>query len=131
MEGQKIEIIVNMKDMTKAYKAYLIGAASGFANGMFGSGGGSIVVPGMEKYLGVETHKAHATAIAVILPLCAVSAAFYLFKAEANWLNILYLSAGGLCGGPLGARLLKKLPASWLRRIFGMCMIAAAIRMIF
>ena len=51
----------------KKGKAILIGAVTGFANGLFGSGGGTIVVPCMERFLNVEEHKAHATAIAIIL----------------------------------------------------------------
>ena len=55
--------------MTEKWKKAAIGLVTGFANGLFGSGGGTIVVPAMERFLKVEEHKAHATAIAVILPL--------------------------------------------------------------
>ena len=59
--------------MTKKCKRTAIGLVTGFANGLFGSGGGTIVVPAMERFLGEEEHKAHATAIAVILPLSLLS----------------------------------------------------------
>ena len=51
------------------FKIAVLGLVTGFANGLFGSGGGTLVVPGMQKFLKVEQHKAHATAIAIILPL--------------------------------------------------------------
>ena len=111
-------------------KTILIGAITGFANGLFGSGGGTIVVPCMERFLNVEEHKAHATAIAIILPLSLLSIAFYIWKTDVLWSVALYASLGGVIGGFIGAKLLNKLSGIWLHRIFGIFMIVAAIRMI-
>ena len=61
----------------KKMMALLIGLVTGFANGLFGSGGGTIAVPAMEKLLKTKTHMAHATAIAIILPLSVLSALIY------------------------------------------------------
>ncbi|MBD9220508.1 MAG: sulfite exporter TauE/SafE family protein [Clostridiales bacterium] len=74
-------------------KTILIGIITGFANGLFGSGGGTVVVPCMEKYLGIDAHKSHATAIAVILPLSVLSAVIYFFKANIPWLETAVVSA--------------------------------------
>lgn len=118
--------------MTQKWKKLAIGTVTGFANGLFGSGGGTIVVPAMERFLGVEEHKAHATAIAVILPLSVLSLAVYLWKTELGevWQVALWASAGGLLGGVVGAKLLSRVSGLWLHRIFGGFMIAAAVRMI-
>lgn len=107
-----------------------IGAVTGFANGLFGSGGGTIVVPAMEKLLKAEPHKAHATAIAVILPLSVLSMFIYLNSGNINWINIIMVSAGGMAGGFVGAKLLNKIPSKWLYKIFGVFMIAAAVKMV-
>lgn len=117
--------------MTGKWKKLLSGIVTGFANGLFGSGGGTIVVPAMERFLRVEEHKAHATAIAVILPLSALSLGIYLWKTDlgAVWQLALWASAGGLAGGIVGARLLAKLSGIWLHRVFGAFMLAAAVRM--
>jgi len=114
----------------KNIKFAVLGIISGIANGLFGSGGGSIVVPGMQK-LGVDQHKAHATAIAIILPLTIVSTAVYLYKHDANWTAILWVSIGGTVGGFIGAKLLNKISGNLLHKVFGAFMIAAALRMIF
>lgn len=114
----------------KKSKAVLIGVVTGFANGLFGSGGGTIVVPCMERFLGVEEHKAHATAIAIILPLSLLSIAFYVWKTDVLWSVALYASLGGIVGGFIGAKLLNKLSGIWLHRIFGLFMMIAAVRMI-
>lgn len=118
--------------MVENRKKFLIGTVTGFANGLFGSGGGTIVVPAMERFLEVEEHKAHATAIAIILPLSILSLVIYLWKTGFHevWQIALWASVGGLVGGVVGAKLLSKISGIWLHRIFGGFMIAAAVRLI-
>lgn len=116
--------------MQKKGKQIAIGLITGFANGLFGSGGGTIVVPSMERFLGVEEHKAHATAIGIILPLSLLSLVIYCWKTDVAWSIALWASAGGVVGGLVGAKLLSKISGIWLHRIFGLFMIAAAVRMI-
>ncbi|MCL2592341.1 MAG: sulfite exporter TauE/SafE family protein, partial [Defluviitaleaceae bacterium] len=50
-------------------KIVIIGLITGFFNGLFGAGGGSVLVPCMRRFLNIEVHKSHATSIAIILPL--------------------------------------------------------------
>lgn len=116
--------------MEQKGRKIIIGLITGFANGLFGSGGGTIVVPAMERFLGVEEHKAHATAISIILPLSMISLVIYLWKTDVAWSTALWASLGGLCGGIVGAKLLSKISGIWLHRIFGAFMIFAAVRMI-
>ncbi len=117
---------------TARYLKYiLIGIAAGVANGLFGSGGGTIAVPAMVFLLDADEHKAHATALLIILPLTLVSAYFYLSHNYVDW-NITWKAmVGGVVGGAIGAFLLNKCPSNVLRKIFGIFMILAAIRMIF
>jgi len=111
-------------------KMALLGIISGVANGLFGSGGGSILVPGMQK-LGIDQHKTHASAIAIILPLTIISTIVYLRTNHAEWPIIIWVSVGGTLGGFIGAQLLTKISGSLLHKIFGAFMIIAAVRMIF
>jgi len=114
----------------KYLKCMLIGIVTGTANGLFGSGGGTIAVPAMVLLLGAEEHKAHATAISVILPLTVVSAFLYLKSDFINWDLTVRVMLGGIVGGYIGAKLLHICPANILRKIFGLFMILAAFRMI-
>ncbi len=114
----------------KFYISALIGFITGAANGLFGAGGGTILVPCMERFLKVKPQKAHASAIAVILPLSVLSAVFYILKGSLLPYFIIWTSLGGVIGGFIGANLLSKLGGKWLHRIFGAFMIAAAVRMI-
>ncbi|MCD7905955.1 MAG: sulfite exporter TauE/SafE family protein [Clostridiales bacterium] len=114
----------------KFYISVLIGAFAGAANGLFGAGGGTVLVPAMEKFLRVEPKKAHASAIAVILPLSVISAVFYILKGSLYINYILFTSTGGILGSLIGAKLLSRFTGKQLHRLFGLFMIIAAARMI-
>ena len=67
--------------MTKKYfKPIVIGLITGVVNGLFGSGGGTIVVPSLIFIIGLEEHVSHATAISIILPLSIISTIIYFNK---------------------------------------------------
>lgn len=120
--------------LTKKYnkiKFILLGLVTGIVNGLFGSGGGTILVPGMFFLLNISTHNAHATAIAVILPLTFVSTIIYMQHGIIVWDIALKVIAGGIIGGYIGSRLLNKIPEKFLRKAFALFMIIAAIRMVF
>lgn len=102
----------------------------GFVNGFFGGGGGMLCVPLLEKILGEETKRAHATAILVILPISIASAVTYLFRGYFSLPVMLGTSGGVVTGGVLGALLLKKLPAFAVGMVFAVMMIAVGVRLI-
>lgn len=85
------------------------GAAVGAANGLFGGGGGMIAVPLLKKN-GLSEKNAHATAIAVILPVSFLSFLLYLFRSVFDFFVALPTAIGGFFGGILGAKCLSVLP---------------------
>ncbi len=118
--------------MKKSIKMSLIGAVTGFANGLFGSGGGIVAVP-MLKKTGLETKKAHSSSLAVTLPLSFVSAMFYFINNDSK-LDIIYslkLIPFGLAGALIGTHFMEKIPAKVLSRIFGVLLIIAGGRNLF
>lgn len=115
----------------KILKYIGIGFTAGVANGLFGSGGGTIAVPAMVLLLGEDEHRAHSTALLIILPMTLVSTYFYLSNSYVDW-NITWKAmVGGVVGGAIGAFILNKCPSALLRKIFGGFMIVASFRMIF
>jgi uncharacterized membrane protein YfcA len=116
--------------MNKFIKYIIIGLVTGALNGLFGSGGGTVVVPAMTNLLGVEEHKAHSTAISIILPLTILSAYFYASENFVDWQMTIRIIIGGMAGGGIGAWLLGRLSAKQLRKIFGVFMIIAGTRML-
>lgn len=112
-------------------KISLIGIFTGLLNGLFGSGGGTLLVPAMIFLLGIEEHKAHATAISIILPLAIVSTIIYFKSGIISYGITVKIAIGGVIGGYLGAKLLNKIPNNMLRKIFAVFMMIAAFRMVF
>ncbi len=108
----------------------LAGAAAGLANGFFGGGGGSILVPALTRLCGMETRRAFATSVAVILPLCALSAGLYLLRGGLELSAALPYLLGGALGGWLGGRLFRGVRLSWLRRGFGLLLVYGGVRCI-
>lgn len=74
--------------------------------------------------------EAHATSVAIILPICAVSAIFYLQQGAVSVYDALPYLLWGLIGSAIGVVLMKKLSGSVLRKIFALMMLWAGIRLI-
>ena len=113
----------------KKFFLYILGLVTGIINGIFGSGGGMIVVPLLEK-AEIEPHKAHATSIAIILPLSIVTTILYLKSGSFQFSDALKFIPGGIAGALLGCLLLKKIPTKLLKRVFGALIIFAGVRML-
>ena len=104
--------------MAGKWKLRLTGALGGLVNGLFGGGGGMVVVPLLTRWCGVEEKKSFATCVAVIFPFCLLSAAIYLFRTDFDLLTALPYLMGGLAGGFVGGKLMDRVSVVWLRRIF-------------
>ena len=107
------------------------GAISGAVNGIFGGGGGMIVVPMLSKLLGYKEKEAHATAILIILPLSIASGLLYFVFGNFDFLAGLPVLIGVLIGGVVGAILLSKLSSKWIVLIFSIIMAIAGGKMLF
>lgn len=106
----------------------LIGTVIGFLNGFFGSGGGLIAVPFLQK-TGIETKKCHATSLALIFPLSVASTILYYFKGNININLALKFIPAGLLGAVVGSHFLKKINSITLKRIFAIILIISGIRL--
>ncbi|MBC8530406.1 sulfite exporter TauE/SafE family protein [Gehongia tenuis] len=111
-------------------KQALVGIAIGITNGFFGAGGGMLAVPVLKRMYKLEDHKAHASALSVMLPLSAVSAAVYAFSNLPELGILLWAGGGSIVGAVVGGLMLGKIPNVWLSRVFAALMIVAAVRMV-
>lgn len=113
------------------FKYGLLGFAAGILNGIFGAGGGLLVVP-MLQAQELEPRRSHATSIAIILPLSVISALLCLVQGvKLDWDLLWQTTPLGLAGAAAGSLLLAKLKNSWLKRLFGVVMILSAVRIFF
>ncbi|MEA4824449.1 MAG: TSUP family transporter [Clostridiaceae bacterium] len=116
------------KNKSELWKAAGIGFAAGTANGLFGAGGGLLLVPGLLRVCRLDAQTAMPTSIAIILPMCAASLISYSRAGVAgpDW----WLLAGGLVGGIAGGLLYSRVPKLWLRRALGILILYSAVRML-
>ena len=114
--------------MKKIRRYWLCGALAGAANGFFGGGGGSVLVPLLTGWCGMDQRRAFATSVAVIFPLCVLSAVIYLFRGGLDWMLALPYLAGGLVGGAIGGKAFRHLDMVWLRRAFGLLLLYGGVR---
>ena len=89
-----------------------------------------LVVPALSLILKISEKQAHATAIAVILPVTVISSAVYLVKGVAQSAEFPFALLGVIIGGLSGAMLLNKLSGGVLTAVFYLVMIAAGIKML-
>ena len=106
----------------------LAGAAAGLINGFFGGGGGMVLVPLLAGWCGLGQRKAFATSVAIILPMCLVSAAVYWLRVGIDLSAALPYLLGGLAGGFLGGKLFARVPAPLLRRAFALFLLYGGVR---
>jgi uncharacterized membrane protein YfcA len=102
----------------------------GFLSGFFGGGGGMLAVPLLVYAGGLSEKEAHATAIAVILPLTVVSGVVYILNGVYSLDTGLPVGIGFVVGGVLGSLFLKKLSGRALCVIFSIVMVIGGIKLI-
>lgn len=107
-----------------------IGIIAGIVNGLLGIGGGTILIPAMIFLLGVEQHKAHGTSLLIILPTAVMSTIIYSFKGNLDLTLSFKVALGAVIGGYVGAKLMNKIPAKTLKKLFGVFMVIAGLRMV-
>ena len=106
----------------------LAGGLAGIANGLFGGGGGSVLVPLLTRYCGLDQRRAFATSVAVILPLCALSVGIYFLRGGLDFMTALPYLFGGTVGGWAGGKWFKGMKMTWLKRAFGLLLIYGGVR---
>ncbi|WP_395970735.1 sulfite exporter TauE/SafE family protein [Clostridioides sp. ES-S-0054-01] len=133
---QKVIFMKKTDDLKKKYfnfnlKNTIIGVFTGFINGVFGSGGGTLLVPILNDIVKIEEHKSHATALSIIVFLTTASSVLYVSKGTYDVNLTIKVAVGSILGGIIGAKLLNKVTGKFLRISFGIIMIIAALRMVF
>lgn len=117
--------------MPAAFRAAILGVFAGAVSGLFGVGGGVIVVPGLVLLLGFDQRRAAATSLATIV--VSAGAALVLFGAESavDWAAAGLLLIGALIGAWAGTRVIERIPAVVITWVFASLMLVAAGRLAF
>jgi uncharacterized protein len=110
----------------------IIGLIVGFFGGMFGVGGGVILIPALVYIVGMEQHSAQGTSVAILLPPIGIIAAYNYYKA--GHVNIKYaiiIAITFIIGSYFGSKLAVSLPDQVSKRIFAVILFLISIKMFF
>ncbi|WP_019504007.1 sulfite exporter TauE/SafE family protein [Pleurocapsa sp. PCC 7319] len=111
-------------------KVTSIGLLAGILSGLFGVGGGIVMVPLQRTFLGESIKASVRASLGAIVLISSVGVTQHAMAGNVLWLPGLLLGVGSLIGGQLGARLLPKLPEIWVQYLFTGLLISLAIYMI-
>ena len=109
-----------------------IGVLGGITSGLFGIGGGLVIVPALIYWAGFSQHKATGTSLAVLLPPIGLAAAMeYYRRGNVDVRAALILAITMLAGSWLGAIIANRVSGPYLRLAFGVFVLVMGVYLIY
>lgn len=108
----------------------LLGLMSGLLAGLFGVGGGIVIVPALVSLFGLDIKQAIGTSLAVILPTAVMGSAAHFRQGNVRLVEACLVAAGAVVSAVVGAALVQRLPSYGLKRLFAVLLIAVAVKML-
>lgn len=109
-----------------------VGLAAGVLSGMFGIGGGVIIVPALIFLMKMKPLEAMATSLAALIPPVGLLGAYEYYRhGNIHVMSALLIAAGLFAGAYFGARITLSLPADLIRRMYAVFLLAISLKMLF
>ena len=110
---------------------FILGIVAGILGGMFGIGGGAIIVPALVLLFGLTQHQAQGTTLAILVPPIGLLAAMRYYQSGNVKLSIAaFVCAGFFIGGLIGADFVHNLSDPLLKKMFGIFLLFVSLQMI-
>lgn len=113
--------------MKGTWKMALAGGAAGAVNGLFGAGGGMILVPLLTGLTDLEEASVFPSSVTVIAPICVISLVLG-SGGSLPWSEAVPYLLGGLLGGIAAGITGNRIPVKWLHRILGILILWGGVR---
>jgi uncharacterized protein len=122
-----------VKSVQKAIWAFiLVGFVAGFLAGMFGKGGGIVIVPALVKLFHYDAKSAAATSLAALqLPVGLPSVIVYANNGHLNFLYAGLIALGLVAGAFIGTKIAVGMPAKLFKKVFAVFLLSVAFFMVF
>lgn len=109
----------------------LLGILAGVLSGMFGIGGGVVIVPALVIFFGLTQQTAQGTTLAMLsIPVSIVAALNYTKAGMIDWKVAIILAAGFIVGGFFGSKIAVGVDGAVMKKLFAVLMIVLAIKML-
>ncbi len=112
------------------WQGLVVGAIAGLLSGLFGVGGGIVIVPGLIALMSMDRKLAHGTSLGATFPVATASLLSYFVSDNVDWPIAGCLAVGAVCGAVLGTQLLQVIPKRPLTIIFIAVILATATRLV-
>jgi len=116
--------------MKRSVGAGIAAFGAGALNGLFGAGGGMVLVPLMSLLTDLDEDKMFGTSVIILLPICVISLLFTNGWETFSFQQALPYLLGSAAGGVLAGIFGKKIPTLWLHRALGILIVWGGIRYI-
>jgi uncharacterized protein len=110
-------------------RVLLVGVIAGFTSGLFGIGGGTVIVPALALIAAFPHKLATGTSLTAIVPISIAGAVGYATAGEVDWVAAALIATGALLGAVLGTHFLVKIRADKLQLAFAGLLVLTAVRM--
>ena len=110
--------------------AAVAGFGAGLAGGLFGVGGGIVMVPMLTAFFGLTQHQAHGTSLAAVGATAIAGAVVYALAGHVAWVPAGVMALASVFTSPLGARLAARTSRRALMAAFGLFLLAVAVRIL-
>ncbi|HEX6418602.1 MAG TPA: sulfite exporter TauE/SafE family protein [Acidimicrobiales bacterium] len=111
-------------------RAVLVGVVAGFLSGLFGVGGGILIVPALVAVLRMDQRLAHGTSLAAVLPIAMSSTLGYALGDKLDWPVAALIAVGAVGGAVIGTHVLHVLPQRALAICFTVLLALTAVRLV-
>lgn len=111
--------------------AGIIGLMGGIASGLFGVGGGIVMVPAMMFFMKMPIKQAIGTSLVVIVPTAIIGATKHYQNGVVVWQAAWSLIPMAIIGGYTGAWLAHEMAAENLKKAFGGFLVLVGVRLLF
>lgn len=108
----------------------VIGTAAGFFSGLFGVGGGTVMVPLLIAWLGYREREATGTSLMAIILIAATGAAIQAVYGNVHPLDALIVGGPAVAGVIAGTALQQRLPERVVAFAFGVLLVVSAVLLI-
>ena len=108
----------------------LVGTAAGLFSGLFGVGGGTVIVPLLVLWLGYGEREATGTSLAAIVVIAAVTAAFHALYGNVHLEEAALVGVPAVGGVLFGTWLQQRVPTRWIAVVFALVLVAAAVELV-
>ena len=115
-------------NLKKYIGSAVAGAVAGAVNGLFGAGGGMVLVPLLTGLTNLEDREVFPASVSIILPICLVSLSITFSGGAVTLEQVTPYLIGSAAGGILAGLFGRQIPTIWLHKFLGALILWGGVR---